>query len=92
MKRAAKPLTPRQHELMGFLRSYHRENGYMPTGREIMLRMGLRSTGSPIRLLRSLERKGHIKRYPMRARAIEFIAPEGTGKRVVWPGQIGGVG
>jgi repressor LexA len=72
MSPAPRPLTPRQHQLLGFLRIYYRENGYMPTGRAIMVRMNLRSTGSPIRLLRSLERKGHIKRFPKRARAIEF--------------------
>ena len=92
MSPAPRPLTPRQHQLLAFLRVYFRENGYMPTGHEIMLCMGLRSPGSPIRLLRSLEQKGHIKRPPKRARAIEFVVPESAGKRVMWPGQIGGAG
>jgi SOS-response transcriptional repressor LexA len=47
----------------------------MPTIREIREIMGLKSSGSPVRILRVLEKKGHVRRTAKRARMIELLRP-----------------
>jgi repressor LexA len=67
------PLTPRQHELLGFLRSYQASEGYAPTLQEMADRMGLKTRAGALRLLRCLERKQYVRCGPKRIRAIEIL-------------------
>ncbi len=65
-------LTERQIELLDFLREYQRENGLMPSTREIQNHFGFASQTASMGHLRALERKGAIKRLPNKARAVVF--------------------
>jgi SOS-response transcriptional repressor LexA len=69
-------LTPRQAELLAFLRDYavaHR--GVMPSYSEICAALGLRSKGRVSVLLDRLVERGHLRRLPARARALELLEP-----------------
>jgi len=68
---APQPLTPRQAEALEFIR----QNAamYGPTIREIAAAMGIRSPNGVVCHLDALERKGLIRRTPMKSRAIEVI-------------------
>ena len=73
-------LTPRQAELLAFLRDYataHR--GVMPSYGEICAALGLRSKGRVSVLLDRLVERGHLRRLPGRARALELIGPAAGG-------------
>lgn len=67
-------LTKRQGEILEFITSYLRGNGYPPTIREIGEAFGFRSNRGVVDHLRALERKGCIRRNPGSSRAIELLA------------------
>lgn len=66
-------LTPKQKAALDFLAAYQREHGMAPSYEEFRRALGLASKGSVNRLLILLEERGHIRRLPDRARAIEII-------------------
>ncbi|UCZ90399.1 transcriptional repressor LexA [Gordonia sp. WA4-43] len=70
-------LTPRQAGVLEVIRRSVRERGYPPTIREIGDEVGLASTSSVAHQLRTLERKGLLKRDANRPRAVN-IAPSDT--------------
>ncbi|MFT3715022.1 MAG: transcriptional repressor LexA [Gordonia sp. (in: high G+C Gram-positive bacteria)] len=63
-------LTDRQREVLEFIRASVRERGYPPSIREIGEAVGLTSTSSVAHQLRTLERRGLLKRDPHRPRAV----------------------
>lgn len=63
-------LTPRQSEILSFIREYAEERGGVPSLREIMERFGFTSTATVASHLELLEKKGAIKRQPGRSRNI----------------------
>ncbi|WP_245569668.1 transcriptional repressor LexA [Gordonia shandongensis] len=63
-------LTQRQREVLEVIRSSVRERGYPPSIREIGEAVGLTSTSSVAHQLRTLERRGLLKRDPHRPRAV----------------------
>ncbi|MFT4125707.1 MAG: transcriptional repressor LexA, partial [Gordonia sp. (in: high G+C Gram-positive bacteria)] len=63
-------LTPRQKSVLAVIRQSVRERGYPPSIREIGDAVGLNSTSSVAHQLRTLERKGLLKRDPNRPRAV----------------------
>ena len=65
-------LTPRQREVLEFLKQYISERGYPPTLREIARSLGIKWTKGIERHLQALEKKGYIKRFPG-ARSIEIL-------------------
>lgn len=65
-------LTDRQHELLGFLRQHQRQNGVMPSTREIQHHFGFASQTAAMSHLRALEKKGVIQRLANKARAVVF--------------------
>ncbi|WP_232719451.1 transcriptional repressor LexA [Gordonia metallireducens] len=67
-------LTPRQRGVLEVIRKSVRERGYPPSIREIGDEVGLTSTSSVAHQLRTLERKGLLKRDANRPRAVN-IAP-----------------
>lgn len=69
-------LTQRQQQCLDFLRSYHAANGTMPAFLDIGAHLGLTSKSSVARILGGLEQRGHIRRSPRMARAIEIVTPE----------------
>ncbi|MBN2584405.1 MAG: transcriptional repressor LexA [Planctomycetes bacterium] len=67
-------LTPRQLEIVDFIRSFSREHGYSPTLDEMAAEMGV-SKVTIFEHLKALERKGAVVRSYHKARSVE-LAPE----------------
>ena len=66
-------ITPKQQEILDYLKSEIINRGYPPAVREICEAVGLRSTSSVHSHLESLERNGYIRRDPSKPRAIEIV-------------------
>ena len=65
-------LTDRQNQLVDFLRSYQRQQGVMPSTRDIQQHFGFASQTAAMSHLKALERKGAIRRLAGKARAVVF--------------------
>ncbi len=65
-------LTERQQELLAYLRQHQREQGVMPSTRDIQKHFGFSSQTAAMSHLRALEKKGVIQRHPHKARAVVF--------------------
>ncbi|MEN0109282.1 MAG: transcriptional repressor LexA [Planctomycetota bacterium] len=70
-------LTPRQREVLDFIRAKIEGRGYGPTVREIGEEFQIASPNGVMCHLKALEKKGLITREPNRSRAIQ-LAPEAT--------------
>jgi repressor LexA len=69
-------LTPRQRKVLKVIRQWVEEHGYPPSVREIGDAVGLQSTSSVHHQLRTLEKKGYLRRDPNRTRAVDVRLPE----------------
>jgi len=79
-----RPLTPRQSEILDYLRSEIDRRGLPPTIREIGEEFGIRSTKGVEDHLAALERKGFISREKGKSRAIEIAdRPDLRGAKLV---------
>jgi len=63
------PLTPRQDEILSWVKGFIRDHGMPPTVREIGSAFGIKSS-SVFDLLQTLERKGHLRRGDLGARSL----------------------
>src|SRR6516165_12727453 len=70
-------LTERQRTILNVIRASVTSRGYPPSIREIGDAVGLTSTSSVAHQLRTLERKGYLRRDPNRPRAVDV---RGTGE------------
>lgn len=61
-------ITPRQKEVLQFIRTFQAQEGFPPSLREICEACGLVSSGSIVKHLNSLERHGHLVRTPGKKR------------------------
>lgn len=68
-------LTPRQQELLDFIRAEIHDRGSAPSYDEMCLGIGARSKSQIFRLLEHLQRRGHIVRMPGSARSIAVVTP-----------------
>lgn len=66
-------LTPRQEQVLEFIRESVRANGYPPTVREICAALDLSSPSTVHAHLANLERLGLIKRDPTKPRALDVV-------------------
>jgi len=66
-------LTPRQQQVLEFIRESVRANGYPPTVREICTALNLSSPSTVHAHLANLERLGLIKRDPTKPRALDVV-------------------
>lgn len=66
-------LTPRQEQVLEFIRESVRANGYPPTVREICAALDLSSPSTVHAHLANLERLGFIKRDPTKPRALDVV-------------------
>ncbi|MBC3190896.1 transcriptional repressor LexA [Pseudonocardia sp. C8] len=73
---ATRGLTPRQRKVLRVIREWVDQYGYPPSVREIGDAVGLTSTSSVHHQLRTLERKGLLRRDPNRTRAVDVRSPE----------------
>lgn len=71
-------LTPRQRRVLEVIREWVERFGYPPSVREIGEAVGLTSTSSVAHQLRSLERKGYLRRDHNRPRAVGVRPPDNT--------------
>ncbi len=71
-------LTPRQRKVLEVIRDWVERFGYPPSVREIGEAVGLTSTSSVHHQLRTLERKGYLRRDPNRTRAVDVRGPDDT--------------
>ncbi len=69
--RDASGLTERQRTILEVIRASVTSRGYPPSIREIGDAVGLTSTSSVAHQLRTLERKGYLRRDPNRPRAVD---------------------
>jgi len=79
-------LTPRQQEILDFIKEYAQDTGYPPTRSEIAEKMGFRSPNAAEEHLRALARKGAIEMLPGTSRGIRLPAPEHSGLPII--GQV----
>lgn len=66
-------ITPKQQEILDFIKSEILHKGYPPAVRDICEAVHLKSTSSVHSHLESLEKNGYIRRDPTKPRAIEII-------------------
>ena len=71
LRPAEATLTPRQRTILDVIRASVSSRGYPPSIREIGDAVGLTSTSSVAHQLRTLERKGYLRRDPNRPRAVD---------------------
>ncbi|UYP20619.1 transcriptional repressor LexA [Rhodococcus sp. Z13] len=71
-------LTERQRRVLEVIRDSVAERGYPPSIREIGDAVGLNSTSSVAHQLRTLERKGFLRRDPNRPRAVDVRGLDGA--------------
>ena len=67
------PITPKQQEILDYMKAQVRAKGYPPSVREICEAVSLKSTSSVHAHLSSLEKNGYIHRDPTKPRAIEIV-------------------
>jgi len=65
-------LTPREREVLEFIRLFYQAHGFPPTVRQIAEGMGLSSTASAHYYLKRLEHKGAIQRHPKMSRSLKL--------------------
>src|ERR1700758_4915051 len=71
-------LTQRQRTILDVIRASVTTRGYPPSIREIGDAVGLTSTSSVAHQLRTLERKGYLRRDPNRPRAVDVRGTDET--------------
>jgi repressor LexA len=76
-------LTERQSTILDVIRASVSSRGYPPSIREIGDAVGLTSTSSVAHQLRTLERKGYLRRDPNRPRAVDVRASDEPATAVV---------
>ena len=70
-------LTPRQNEVLAFIKSYIDETGYPPTRADIAQQLGFKSANASEEHLKALARKGAIEMIPGTSRGIKLPETEG---------------
>lgn len=83
VRRADAGLTDRQRTILEVIRASVTSRGYPPSIREIGDAVGLTSTSSVAHQLRTLERKGYLRRDPNRPRAVDVRLSEEPSTPVV---------
>jgi len=81
-RRGATGLTERQRTILDVIRTSVTTRGYPPSIREIGDAVGLTSTSSVAHQLRTLERKGYLRRDPNRPRAVDVRGGEDSAPQV----------
>src|SRR6201747_1484850 len=71
-------LTPRQAEILGFIKRCLEDNGYPPTRAEIAQELGFKSPNAAEEHLKALARKGAIEMTPGASRGIRLKQEPGV--------------
>jgi repressor LexA len=83
MSDSTRTLTERQRTILEVIRASVTSRGYPPSIREIGDAVGLTSTSSVAHQLRTLERKGYLRRDPNRPRAVDVRGVDDAAATVV---------
>jgi repressor LexA len=83
-------LTERQRTILDVIRASVTTRGYPPSIREIGDAVGLTSTSSVAHQLRTLERKGYLRRDPNRPRAVDVRMGDDAGAPAVVTTDVAG--
>ena len=83
LRSANSVLTPRQRTILDVIRASVTSRGYPPSIREIGDAVGLTSTSSVAHQLRTLEKKGYLRRDPNRPRAVDVRSAEDVSRATV---------
>ncbi len=82
-------LTPRQEQILGFIRDFGECNGYAPSMREIAGAVDLTSTSAVSYQLSVLQNKGYLRRIAGGPRTVEVVLPGRSvallQRRTMWP-------
>jgi repressor LexA len=78
------PLTPRQQQVLSFIRDFMARESFAPTAREIADRFGI-AVKNAYYHLDLLDRKGHIRRTPNQHRRIDFPGAQALSRAVRVP-------
>ena len=70
-------LTPRQNEVLSFIKSHIEDTGYPPTRADIAHKLGFKSANASEEHLKALARKGAIEMIPGTSRGIKLPETEG---------------
>ena len=65
--------TKKQRELLGFIESFIKENGYSPSYREIMKGLGYTSVATVALHVNNLIKRGHLRKRDRSARSLEVV-------------------
>ncbi|HHY34051.1 MAG TPA: transcriptional repressor LexA [Firmicutes bacterium] len=84
-------LTKHQENALKVIQRSIQQRGYPPSVRELCDLLGLKSTATVHTYLRTLERKGYIKRTPFRSRALEVVENSDAGSDAVMVPIVGRV-
>jgi repressor LexA len=84
-------LTPRQREVLEFIKRFLDEHSYPPTVREIGRHFGF-VPRSVFDHLKALERKGYLKREATKSRSLQITDPTAPGRRPPRPREVPIVG
>jgi SOS-response transcriptional repressor LexA len=68
-----KSLTPRQRDVLEFIRSFTADHGWPPTYRQIGAHFGFRSAAGAGDHLRRLCKKGYLESVPFKSRALRVV-------------------
>lgn len=75
-------LTPRQAELLAFIKSFIAERGYGPSYDEMMKHLGIKSKSGVHRLVSGLHTRKHLVRMTHRSRALHVAPVKASGEEV----------
>ncbi len=81
-------LTPRQKEILDFIREYRAEHGISPTLSEIKLKFRFKSNSAAHQHVAALQRKGFLKKLPYQTRAISLLEHSEGMKEIPLSGRI----
>jgi repressor LexA len=85
---AIKTPSPRQRFLLTYIETFLTERGYVPTLVEMAKALKVSSLQAVKDHLTALERKGYLRRYPGRPRAIELLSDRSRGKGIPILGRV----
>lgn len=72
-------MTPRQREVLEFIKEFIARSGYPPSLRDICARLGIKGANNAAKHLDALERKGFLRRGSHISRGIEIIGDAARG-------------
>ncbi len=81
-------LTPRQKEILDFIKEYVAKNGYAPTLSEIKQKFQFRSNSAAHQHVAALQRKGFLKKLPFQTRSISLFQETDAMKEIPLVGRI----